>query len=1044
MKHLATLKSFIFCALALMISQTSFAQVKVTGTVVDGQGETLIGVNVTVEGSTHGSLTDLDGNFEISVPSQQSVIVVSYIGCQSQSIVVGARTNIDVILAEDSQMIDDVVVVGYGVQKKSHLTGSVSQYDGDKLADMAVSSVDQALQGRIAGVNITNTTSEVGVSPQIRVRGLGSVSADSEPLIVVDGFPASDGLTMVDMNNVESIEVLKDAASAAIYGSRGANGVIIITTKSGNSSAPKYTFKSYTGIKSAYAGYDMLDHNEYVALIDYEYTQGGSSVPTQQELWRTFDWETTDWQEVGLNSSAKTNSYSFSVSGGTGDTNYYVSTSYLKEDGIMIDNNYEKFNVMLKLNTKLSDKIKLDVSIAPTYTRTEDNVIGYIGYVRTYSWLPLYHNEGSAAVTGQEVGSDAHGYHFASCDFSYYDADGVYNEVTGQSAWSTTENNQYYREQKDDRFDKTYGVRASAAIDIQLTKNLNLRTSNSFYYKYSTTERYHEAGTASASDTNYSTYSADQDLNLLTETTLNYNNRWGKHEFSALAGWSWSQSQSYDLDMEGTGFPTDLVSTLNAATSITTSDTSTQASETALASALARLTYSYDDKYLVSTSYRADASSKFGPDNQWGYFPSASLGWRLTEEPFMKGLDVINNVKLRASWGLTGNNDIDNYAAYNTISDSSYSFGSTGTVTAGLTNTDTTLGNTYISWEQTSEFNYGIDLSFLDSRINITADYYYAVTESMLLEEPTLAITGATNYWNNVGRVRNKGFEFDINTYNIDRKNFSWTTNFNISFNDNKLIALGEDQEQILTEGERSEVYMAQVGEKSIQFYGYETDGVWLNEDDITASGLTFSSITSPQAGTLKVVDQNGDNVIDANDRTVIGDPFADYTWGMTNMFRYKNFDFSFQLYGSMGGELINGDANYSEIQKMSVFYTTNQWISEDNVGDGQTPRYNASGVSWMLTDYVVCDASYMTLRDVTLGYTFGKDVLNKLHLSKLRLYATAQNLFYIWSSDYSGMNPESRRTSSTGNYDSPLVAGYQRGAYPVTKVITVGVDINF
>ncbi len=1042
MKHLATLKRIIGCIVLLLIAQTSFAQVKVTGTVVDGQGETLVGVSVIVEGTTLGIQTDLDGNFELNVPSQSSVLEFSYIGFTTQNVIVGARTNFNIVLAEDSQSIEDVVVVGYGVQKKSHLTGSVSQYDGEKLADMAVSTVDQALQGRIAGVSIQNTTSEVGVSPQIRVRGMGSVSADSEPLIVVDGFPSSDGLTMVDMNNVESIEVLKDAASAAIYGSRGANGVIIITTKSGNSSAPKYTFKSYTGVKSAYKLYDMLDHQEYVSLLDYEYSQGGSSVPTQQELWRTFDWEMTDWQDIGMNSSATTNSYSFSVSGGNGDTNYYVSTSYLNEDGIMIDNNFQKFNVMFKLNTKLSDNVKLDFSIAPTYTRTEDNVIGYIGYVRTYSWLPLYHNEGSAAVTGQEVGSDAHGYHFASCDFSYTDADGEYKEVTGQSAWSTTENNYYYREMKDDRFDKTYGVRTSAALDIQITDNLTFRTSNSFYYKYSTTERYHQAGTSSASDTNYSTYSGDQDINFLSESTLNYTNRIGKHEFSALAGWSWSQSQSYDLDMEGTGFPTDLVPTLNAATSITTSDTSTEASETALASALARLTYSYDDKYLLSASYRADASSKFGPDNQWGYFPSASIGWRVTEEPFMKGIDAINNLKVRASWGLTGNNDIDNYAAYNTISDSSYSFGSTGTVSAGLTNTSTTLGNTYISWEQTSEFNYGIDLSFLDSRINLTADYYYAVTESMLLEEPTLAITGATSYWNNVGRVRNKGFEFDINTYNIDRPNFTWTTNFNISFNDNKLIALGEGQEQILTEGERSEVYMAQVGDKSIQFYGYETDGVWLSDSDIADSGLTFSSISSPAAGTLKVVDQNGDGVIDANDRTVIGDPFADYTWGMTNMFRYKNFDFSFQLYGSMGGNVINGDANYSEIQKMSKFYTANQWISEDNVGDGMTPRYNASGVGWMLTDYVVCDASFMTLRDVTLGYTFGKDVLNKIHLSKLRLYATAQNLLYIWADDYSGLNPEARRTSS--EYDSPLVAGYQRGAYPVSKIITVGLEINF
>ncbi|MFR9510782.1 MAG: TonB-dependent receptor [Rikenellaceae bacterium] len=1054
MKHLATLKRIIGCIALLLIAQTSFAQVQVTGTVVDEQGESLIGVSVMVEGTLIGIQTDIDGNFELNVPSQSSVLEFSYIGFTTQTMVVGARTKFDITLAEDSQMIDDVVVVGYGVQKKSHLTGSVSKYSNENLADMAVTGVDQALQGRIAGVNITNTTSEAGSTPQIRVRGMGSISASNEPLVVVDGYPSSDGLQMVDMNDVESVEVLKDAASSAIYGSRGANGVILVTTKSGSAAQPKYSVKAYTGIKSAYTLHDMMTTDEYLDMLYDEEDKGGASVGSQQELWKYMlsidGWEDTNWQEVAMNDSATVNSLSFSVSGGKDDTKYYISTSYVSDDGIMLNSSYDKFNVRVKVDTKLSDAVTVGVNLAPTYTKKESNTAGFIDFIRTYSWMPAYHTEASAALTGYEVGEASHGSHYGSIDFSYWDEDTEETTyVDGQSAWGTSNYNPYHKMMTDRRYYETYALQTSAYINIELAEGLTFRSSNGFYFKQYGQERYHEANSSAAGDTNYALLYSKMTLDLLSENTLNYMKDFGKHSISAMVGYTANTTNYRWSQIYGTGFPTDLVPTLNAATNITITDedgdrvTYSEEEEEVLVSYLGRLTYSYDDKYLLSASARADGSSKFGLDNQWGYFPSASIGWRVTEEEFMKNLDFINQFKVRASYGVTGTNDIDNYAAYNTLSGSDYTFGTSSSVTAGLANTSDTLGNTYISWEQTREYNYGVDLSFLGSRINVTADYYYSITQSMLLEQPTMAITGYSNYWNNIGRVRNKGWEFDINTYNIDKKDFKWSTNLNLAFNDNRLLELSDTQTELLTYGERNEIYIARVGEEAIQFYGYETDGIWLSQDEIDNSGLTVAVGATPVAGTLKIVDQNGDNIINSDDRTTLGSAFADWTWGLTNTFKYKRVDLSFQFYGSMGGKVMNGDGYYSETKKFDKAFNTNRFISEEYVGDGQTPTFSTSGMTtWELTDYLIEDATYIKLSDITLGYTFSKDMLKKIGLTKLRLYATGQNLWYWWTDDYTGINPESRKTDS--QYSSPLVAGYQRGVYPIAKTVTVGIDINF
>lgn len=1050
MKQIAILKRTIGVFIMLLVSQVSFAQIEIKGRVINEKGDSLVAATVIVEGGTQGAITDMSGNFQLNVPSTETKLAVSCIGYLESVITVGNQKDLRIILKEDLLEIDDVVVVGYGVQKKSHLTGSVAKYSDESMTDIPATSVDQALQGNIAGVTIINTSSEAGSTPQIRIRGMGSISASNEPLVVIDGYPSIDGLALVDMNDVESIEVLKDAASAAIYGSRGANGVILVTTKSGSIIKPKYSVKAYSGVKGAYKLNDMMSTTEYVDMLLDEEAKGGSSVDNQQRLWASFDWEDTDWQDLAMNDNASINGLSFSVSGGKNDTKYYLSTSFVADDGIMINSSYDKFNVRMKLDTKLSKNVEVGVNFSPTYTKKESNTAGFIDFVRTYSWMPLYHNEASAALTGQEVGSEVQARHFNSCNFSYIDDDGVEQYVEGQSAWGSSNNNPYYKAMNDRRYYTTYALQGSTYVNVKITDDLTFRTSNGFYVKQYGQERYHNANTSSEGDTNYSLLYSKLTVDLLSENTLNYVKSKGKHYFTGLVGYTANTTKYLTSQIYGTGFANDLIPTLNAATNITITDedgdrvTYSEREEEVLVSLLARATYSYDHKYLASASFRADGSSKFGYDNMWGYFPSVSLGWRVSQEDFMKELTFVDQLKARASWGITGTNDIENYASYNTLSGYNYTFASaSSTLTAGLANTSSTLGNTYISWEQTEEYNYGLDISLFDSRLNITADYYYSITESMLLEEPTVAYTGYTNYWNNVGRVRNRGYEFDIQGYVFRNKNFEWSSSLNLAFNNNRLIALGDSQEEILTYGERSEIYIARVGEEAIQFFGYETDGVWLSQDQIDNSGLTFSVGSTPIPGTLKLVDQNGDNIIDSSDRVVTGSPFADYTWGFNNTFKIKNFDVSFQIYGSMGGELLNGEGYYSEIKKFNSLYTENRYISEEYPGDGQTPTFSTSGfTAWELTDYLIQDATYVTLRNFTIGYNFGKRVLDKLHLSKLRAYATGQNLFYLWSSDYTGINPESRKTDS--EYSSSLVDGYQRGTYPISRTFTFGIELNF
>jgi len=1033
--------SLIFIFLAFVIGVSA----QVTGVVVDADSnETLIGATIVEKGTSNGTISDIDGRFSLNTKSESGTIVISFVGYLTQEIEFSGQTTVNVALKADIAGIEEVVVVGYGTQKKSHLTGAIAKLDTEGLEDIPGARADQVLQGRVAGVQIQNTTSQVGESPNITVRGNGSISANGQPLVIVDGFPISDGLSVIDVADIESMEVLKDAASAAIYGSRAANGVILITTKSGTEDKPQYNVRVSYGLKDIYELHPMMTRDEFIDMKLNEANLSGTTLGDMYFAMAVLETEDTNWQEEALRLAGVLNAQ-FNVSGGKKGLKYYVSSSYLGDEGIMLQNKYDKLNVRSKIEAELSPKTKIGVTLSPSYSKRAKPTNPFTDFVRTPRFLPVYHNEYTSALTGQPVGSYSHGYHYSNKTYTGIDPQtGLERTVTGASPYSTSNNNPLSVMHNELNSRDDYRMQGSLYLNNKLAKGLTFKTSNGFNVVYTEENTYKNANSKTASSPSEALYENSLFTDLLSENTLTFQRKTGAHSFDALLGFSVQERRTKTSGIYGNNFPTDYIQTLNAAGTILQYDdddqvTGTWEEEEALVSVFSRFAYSYADKYLLSASFRGDGSSKFGEDNRWGYFPSVSLGWRVSEEDFFKeSVSWVDQLKLRASYGVTGTDDIPNYANTNMLSPNSYVLGSSnGSVVSGISNTSSVIGNSSLQWEQTNEFNYGIDFSAFNSRISMGLDYYYSITKSLLYEASVNSILGFTEAWSNKGKVRNKGLEVVLNTRNFDNKNFRWTTTFNYSMNRNKVLDLGGESEQITT-GERGEMYLTRVGDPLVQFYGFKTQGVWISEDEIANN----PSHINDAAGGLRAVNMDGDDDIDADDYTVIGNPLPDFTWGITNSFAYKNFDFSFLLQGVVGAEVVNGDIYYAETVRYNKNFNTNRWIDENNPGDGKTP-YERNGITQVQTDYAVEDAGYLALRDLTIGYTLPKHITRKAKISNLRVYLSGQNLLYWWSDDYNGINPEARKTSGS-NYASPLVDGYQRGAFPIQRIYSAGIDISF
>ena len=1039
------LLALIMALFPLMMAAQSHV---VRGVVTDDEGP-LIGASVMIKGTSTGTATDVDGNYSITVPSANAVLEFSCLGYRAEERPVGKSTTINIRLNVDDNLLEDVVVVGYGTQAKSHLTGSISKLEGDgALIDIPVSDVATALQGQIAGLTINNTTSEVGVVPVIRVRGTGSISADSSPLVIVDGYPVPDGLSTVLASDIKSIEVLKDAASAAIYGSRAANGVIMITTKSGKADEPHYSVKVYQGMKYAYKLHDLLTATEYLRLQEFEESVGGPAVKGQDRAaaWVEQNIGATDWQREGLRDFTGITNAQFSVSGGRKTMRYYTSASYTKDQGIMLQNSVDKLSVRTRLDVDLSPKVKFGYNIAANYSKTERPRNNFIDFYRTPSFLPVRHNDWTTEFTGGYTGF-ARGSHFNQITTPTGDPDAYGNPTWDSkvSPFNSANNNPKSVMANTERWSESMSGLGNAYLEVTLAKGLVFKSSNGFNARYNPSYSYENLNALKDGTPSSATFNSYLYVDLLSENTLTYNLVRGPHKLDLLAGYTAEKTRVQRVSLSGTGFPTDDIHTLNAATvfSLSASNNGNGSGtgtfrypDKVLESGLARATYSFADKYLLSASLRLDRSSLFTRGNRNAWFPSISAGWRVSQEPWMQHIDWVNTLKLRVSYGVTGNNNVNYFSALEVLGGANYATGSgNGTLVSGTANNSSTLANADITWEQTDEFNFGVDFSALRNRINFSVDAYYSITRALLFEQPTQSFTGFTKYWNNIGRVRNAGVEFQLNTLNINRKDFSWSTDFNFSLSRNKLLEIGGER-QVITQGERSENYIARVGEPLIQYYGFKTDGVWNTTAEIQANPHFAADVP----GGLRIVDANGDGVLNDEDRIALGNPYPGFSYGLTNTIKYGKFDLSFLIQGVAGVTVFNGDVYYNESHKYNTAYLKDRWVSADYPGSGKVP-YMKIGYDMLLTDYPLQNGSYVCLRNVIMGYTFSsKDLKGKL--GGLRIYLTGNNLAYIWSKDYKGVNPESRMTS--GQYSSPMISGYQRGGFPVTSTVTLGVDVKF
>ena len=1069
------IQCLLFVPLMLLFN-VAIAQTKtITGRVLsEANGTPLQGVNVLADKAKGGVTTDANGVYSIKVQATATQLIFSYVGYGTQTVAIGDKKVIDLSLKSTTNAMDEVVVIGYGTQKKSSVTGAVSKYKNDRMDESPVSRLDQALQGKIAGVQIQNVSSEAGSDPKIRIRGISSVNAGASPLVVVDGHPVPDGLQFVNMADVESVEVLKDAASAAIYGSRGASGVIIITTKSGKADKTKYSFKISTGAKTQYELYPMMTTSEYTNLLYYEASLKAQDpsipVPTGTGIIANNEkaayiventilgGKGTDWQKEALRNALVQN-VQIGVSGGSKAVKYYVSGAYQKDQGMMYHSEYDKYSIRSKLDIQLNKKAKITFNLNPTYIKRERPSTNFIDFVRFQSFLPVYHNDASTAFVNQAAawvnirpGDFAQARHFNGRIYSGLMPDGtLYTSTAALDPFNTANNTPKSIMETRNITSNDYRMLTSADLTYNLIKGLDFKTLASAYVSYSNALDFAKRNSNKDGDVNRGVFTNRLYIDLLSENTLNYTKKFNDHSLNVLAGFTVQKTTIRDEQTTGLDFPSDNIQTLNTALQIDQAKDATYnlKNQIGLVSYLGRIIYGYQDKYLLTASFRRDGSSYFAPGYKWGNFPAISAGWVASKETFLKDVKWIDNLKLRGSYGASGNNRIADFAYLDLLYAANYPFGSgTGTSTSGQSQSNPpssvipTLSKESITWERTFQFNGGVDAVLFNNVLSFSLDVYRSKTDQLLLRQSALGFTGYGLTWNNIGSLQNDGIELEVTTTNIRKKDFRWSTTGNISHNQNRILELGGEA-FLLNQGERTELYRNMPGRPLVEFFGYKTDGVWLSQaqiDDAKAKGLTSALSNVFVPGGLKLVDINGDNKIDDKDRTVTGNPYPDFTWGVTNNITFKNLDLTFTFQGSQGGQLVNGDPNYNETKRYNKNYNTNRWLSPMFPGDGKTP-YSTVGFNWMLTDYVVEDASYYALREVVIGYSF-KKFAERIKLSTVRAYFSAQNLYFHSAKGYRGINTEAR--FSTGPYNTPLADGYQRGSFPMPKTFLFGLDINF
>tara|TARA_B110000902_G_scaffold60827_1_gene71676 strand:+ start:722 stop:3802 length:3081 start_codon:yes stop_codon:yes gene_type:complete len=1024
------LKFKIALLVMMLVNIFAFAQEKtLTGSVTsEGDNSPLPGVSVTILNTPKGVQTDFDGKFTIKVKNGD-VLQFSYLGFKSLAVIIDGQKTLNVILTEDVSSLDEIIVVGYGTQKKSHLTGAISKVKNEKLDQIAVARVDDALIGQVSGVNIQATSAEAGAAPTITIRGFGSITADSGPAIVVDGIVVDSGfLGNLDMNDVESFEVLKDAASAAIYGSEGSNGVILITTKTGKVGPTKFSYNTFTGYKKAFGSDDYRKSVADWAAKEFAAT-GQLSETTQyaQKLVEVTGID-RDWQDVFFDGGF-IQSHSLSASGGTEDTKFNTSLRYMHDEGVVITDDYKLYSAKLKLSTKLTDNLKFGLSATPSFSKRRALPTSIHNPTRQSPWLPIYHS----AETLQFINRDAYpnigiGDYFYENHLVELDLDG---DGSDSRPRTSGDSNPYAQYAEREHFEFNTKLLSSAYLQYKILDGLTAKTSLGVTIEQRKRTRWdgtqhHSAGNSRAQYLLNNRFKT----RLISDNTLLYNKQIGDHELSALAGITIQKRKEEISQIVGTGYSNDLLKNLQGATTIINEGEINVVKNKI--GYFGRINYAFANKYLVSASFRRDGSSVFGVDSKWGDFPALSMGWNAHNENFLSESDILSKLKLRVSYGLTGaeNFNVGNVSvnAWPYLAQLTGANAIVGNSISGG-NSPLNIVNSLLQWEASEEFNPGIDFGLFNNRISGSLDYYKRTSDKLLLNNPVSYVTGFNSGIVNLGKVANSGFELELRTKNISSENFSWSTTLIASTNKNELLEYGESNGALTEDGfGRGSQWINSIGNPISSFYGYVVDtdlsSEYWNSPWIPINGISEDVI---------VKDLNGDGIITDDDKTILGNPYPEITWSVSNEFKLGNIDFSFMIQGSQGAEVRNVGDQY--------FYT--HWTGATSdvqavVDAGVIP--DASFLQQRVhTNDIVMSAGYFSLRNVNLGYTLSEDVVSKIGLSSLRFYATGQNLLYITSDDYHGFNPEFIDSNNT-----PQSYGAQRAGTPLFSTVSFGLNVNF
>ncbi|WP_176851990.1 TonB-dependent receptor [Mucilaginibacter sp. OK268] len=1004
------------------------APITITGQVKDSQNQPLPGVNVKIKGTSIGATTGVDGKFSLQA-DDNAVLVFTFVGFRTREEPVNKRTTIDIVLEEDKTQLHEVVVVGYGNQERKDVTGAVGTVKMSNIKEIKAASIDLKLAGQLAGVTVNQVTGTPGGGVSINIRGAGSVGAGDDPLYVIDGFPISPGfdqysnpLSTINPDDIENISVLKDAASTAIYGSRGANGVILITTKRAKKGESTVTVNTSTGIQTILpkTKLKMMTASEFAqwrteAIEDANKVNGTNNpIPDAYKKPASLG-KGTDWFDA-VTRVAPMQNYDVTIANGTEKVRSLFSLGYFNQEGTVLNTGFKRYSLKGNMDVDVAKNVTVGLSIAPTYSiRNLQETDGhFLSGVLSQAYLespliPVKQPDGSYTNV---VGSP-----------------GTFQNANPVSELMNITNNR-----------NEFRALANTYVEWQIIPGLTLRSTFGVDYQTKSQDYFRPSFLGGFNAPNrdgtqvkaIGSATSVNSLNWLNENSINYKKTWGNHTLTVLGDYSIQQETSHNRFTFGTGYPDDVVRSIGAATIITAPADNNGDEQWRLLSLIGRVNYAYKDKYLLSASVRRDGSSRFAVGHQWGTFPSVSGGWRISDESFFPKTSFIDQVKFTASYGLAGNNNIPNYPSIPSVDQTNYTFG--GVLVPGKSLT--VLGNQLLGWETTKQTDIGMDISLIKGRIYLIAEYYNRYTQRML-QGIALPIASGYDYsYTNVGNVRNRGWEFTLTTKNIVGSGFNWSTDMNISFNRNKVLDLGSTQQIYDAPANDNPTSITKVGLPLGQFYGYIFEGIFQNQAELDK----YPHFDGEQVGNIRYKDVNGDGVIDGGDQVPIGNPWPKFTFGFNNHLSYKNFDMNIISAGSVGGHVFDMYKQFTT--NLDGVFNVEQsviqrWRSASQPGAGLLPTTvsNTNLARDYYPSYWVESNSYLMVKNIDLGYNF------KTKFSKnIRVYFSAQNAILI--TGYKGGNPEVGIDGQDGNRS--LSPNVNFTGYPVSAVYTVGCNVTF